>query len=93
MRSFHLLFVLAFCIPFEAGSQTYYCNRPSEPYLVSGYSADYDAMMRAQREVEDYLEQMQDYRECLVNEIEDAGSEAEQVVDEWDRAVRQFNTQ
>ena len=77
----------------NAEAQTYYCSRPSEPYIRSGYSADYDQMERTRREVEQYLDEMNEYRNCLANEHEDAEDEAEQVISDWETAVRRFNGQ
>ena len=68
-----------------------YCSRPSEPHIRSAYSADFDQMQRTKREVDDYLDEMNDYLECLANERQEARSEAERVLDEWNRAVRNFN--
>jgi hypothetical protein len=84
---------IALMIPTAISAQSFYCSRPSEPYIRSGWNADWDQMGRSEREVEDYLSEMDEYRECLANEYEDAGSEAERVIDEWNRAVRNFNNQ
>jgi hypothetical protein len=76
-----------------AEAQSYYCARPGEPYMPSAYSADYDRMQRVQREVNDYIRQMNTYLDCLANEHEDARGEARRVVDDWESTVRRFNNQ
>lgn len=85
--------VLAFVSATPSAAQSYYCSRPSEPYIRSGYSADYNQMQRTQREVEQYVDDMNDYLECVANEHADAASEVDDVVDQWDSAVRRFNNQ
>jgi len=72
-------------------AQTYYCSRPSEPYIPSGYLAEYDQMERSKREIEQYIDEMNDYLSCLATEHSDASDEANRVVDEWDSAVRSLN--
>jgi hypothetical protein len=49
-------------------------------------------MERAKQEVEEYLDEVRDYKECLRRNMEEANSEAENVIDEWNSAVRQFNS-
>ncbi|OLP44255.1 hypothetical protein BJF95_06785 [Rhizobium oryziradicis] len=75
----------------NAHGQLYYCNRPSEPYIRSGYSADLDQMERTKREVNDYVDEMQTYLTCLKNEHSDASHKVNDVIDDWNRAVRSFN--
>jgi cell division septum initiation protein DivIVA len=48
-------------------------------------------MESARGEVEAYLDDVQDYKRCLAVRIEEANSDAEDVIDEWDSAVRQYN--
>ena len=90
MRSIALI-ACASLISGEALAQSYYCSRPSEPNIPSPFSADYDRMKRAQREVSDYMDEMRNYVECVQRELNDAIAEAEDVNDEWDSAVRRFN--
>jgi hypothetical protein len=85
-----LLPTIALCMS-TVGVEAFYCSRPSEPYVRSGYSADYDQMERAKREVDDYLDEINEYLQCLANEHADAKNEAENILDEWNRAVRNFN--
>jgi len=49
-------------------------------------------MERAKREVEDYLEEIQDYKECLIRNMEEANSEAGNVIDEWNTSVNRYNS-
>ena len=83
---------LAFLLTSTAANALY-CSRPYQPTIPSAYAADYDRMERAGREVDDYVAQMNDYLSCLARESDDASSEAEGVIDEWNRAVRNFNNQ
>ena len=92
MRSF-LVLSFAVVMTTQASAQSYYCDRPSEPYIPSGYAADYDQMERTRSEVDDYVDEMNDYLECLSSEHSDASSEADDVIDEWNRAVSSFNNQ
>ena len=48
-------------------------------------------MESARGEAEAYLDDVQDYKRCLADRIEEANSDAEDVIDEWDSAVRQYN--
>lgn len=72
-------------------AQSYWCDRPDEPDIPSGRYADWDEMEEAEAEVEDFISEMNDYRECLSNELDDATREAEWVIDEWSDAVSDFN--
>lgn len=70
-----------------------YCSEPSEPSIPNGYYAESYQMESARSDVEAYLEEVQDYKQCLVRCIDDINSEAEDVVDEWNSAVGQYNNQ
>jgi len=73
-------------------AQAYYCSRPSEPYILyGGYSERYQ-MESAQMDVDQYIDDMNDYIDCLARETEDARSEANNVLDEWNTAVRSYNS-
>lgn len=48
-------------------------------------------MEAAKREVESYLDEIQDYKQCLLQCIEKANSNADRVLDEWNSAVQQYN--
>ena len=37
------------------------------------------------------MDEMQDYVQCVQNELDDAVNEANDIGDEWDRAVKRFN--
>lgn len=89
--AFAAIALVHFAKPIEA--QTYYCSRPSEPNIPSPYSADYNRMERAQRDVEEYFDDMRDYIDCIQSEIDDAIREAEMVGNDWDSTVRRFNSQ
>ena len=49
------------------------------------------ARPRKRREVEAYLEELQEYKECLIGEIAEADSSAEEAIAEWNGSVRQYN--
>ena len=68
-----------------------YCSEPSEPSIPSGYYAESYQMKSARSEVESYLDEVQDYKQCLAQCIDDVNSEAEDVIDEWNSAVQQYN--
>jgi hypothetical protein len=68
------------------------CSEPSEPSIPNGFYADEYQMERAKREVEDYLEEIQDYKECLIRNMEEANSEAGNVIDEWNTSVNRYNS-
>jgi hypothetical protein len=70
-----------------------YCSEPSEPTIPSGAYADEYAMERARREVEDFLEEIAEYKECLMHAAQEADDAAEEAIDEWNRAVRNYNNQ
>ncbi len=82
-----------FCI-FSANSYaSCYCSEPSAPIIPSGYYAESYQMESARNDVESYLEEVEDYKQCLVGCVENIYSEAEDVIDEWNSAVRQYNNQ
>jgi hypothetical protein len=83
---------MSLLIPAEAISQTY-CDGPGEPYISSAYTADYDKMKRTADEIEEYVEDMNAYVDCLRNEHDDAQSELSNVLSDWESAVRRFETQ
>lgn len=86
-----VLFLCSVLLPIPANA--YYCSRPSEPYIPSAYSSDYDRMQRTGRDVEDYASEMEEYVECLRDEQEDAVDEYNDVLEEWNDTVRRFNNQ
>jgi hypothetical protein len=71
-------------------AQSYFCDRPSKPYIPS-YSTDKYEMENAQSEVERYTRRMKDYVECLNNENSDAISEHKRTISNWNDAVSSFN--
>lgn len=84
----------AITLAVEAGAaNAYYCSRPSEPSLPSGYSSNVGAMKSAESDVEDYISDMRSYISCLQDEISDATDEANDLQDEWNDEVSRFNAQ
>jgi hypothetical protein len=49
-------------------------------------------MDRARREIEDYLDDVAEYKACLVRAMREKDAEAEGVIDEWHTAVRRYNS-
>jgi len=47
---------------------------------------------RARREIEDYLDDVAEYKECLIRALRAADAEAEGIIDEWNTAVRRYNS-
>ena len=68
-----------------------FCYRPMKPFLPSPYAADYSIMQGAQLRVNNYIDAMNRYLDCLAKEYEDAVGEFSQLVRDWQSAVRQFN--
>lgn len=61
-----------------------YCSEPSTPYcLNSDFSDKYD-FESCQRKMKSYLSDVEDYRECLQNESNEALNEA-------NKAIKKFN--
>ena len=48
-------------------------------------------MLRAEADVEDYFNEMDDYTNCISREHDEAVAEANRVLDEWNHAVKMFN--
>ena len=68
------------------------CSEPNAPSIPSGSYADRWEMEAAQSEVNDYLDEVQAYKDCLLREMEEANSEAEDLVQEWRDAVDEYNS-
>jgi hypothetical protein len=69
-----------------------FCSEPSAPDVPNGsYAEDYQ-MDRARREIEDYLNDVAEYKECLIRAMRETDAEAEGVIDEWNTAVRRYNS-
>lgn len=67
------------------------CSEPGSPSIPSGYYAEEYEMEAARYEVEQYLNDIKDYKQCLIRCVDEATSEAESVIDEWNSAVSQYN--
>jgi hypothetical protein len=74
-----------------AGAQTYDCSRPAEPYIPDGHVAEYHQMELAELDLEDYLDDMDDYLACLAAEHRDAEAEIDSVIEEWDDTARIYD--
>jgi hypothetical protein len=90
MRAF-ATFIFVVGISPCAFAQTFYCDRPKEPYIPIAYDADYSSMQMTQSDVDSYLRKMKDYVQCLSNEQDDAVVESKRVLGDWNDAVAQFN--
>lgn len=94
LQRLSLLLSATICIAANASAaNAYYCSRPSEPSLPSGFSSNVGAMRNAESDVEDYLSDMRSYVSCLQDEITDAINEANNLQDEWNNEVSRFNSQ
>ena len=86
------IFASAALISSAASAQFYFCSRPSEPYIPFGSYAESWDMELAETEVQFYLDQMNEYHNCLSREAQDAEYEADRVIDEWNSAVAVYNS-
>jgi hypothetical protein len=77
-------------MPFNSFASCY-CSKPSEPSIPSGYYAESYQLESARSEIESYIDDINDYKRCLAQCIDEANSEAENVLDEWNSSVRQYN--
>lgn len=71
-------------------ANAFYCIEPSEPYCVRSYGtfdSEYE-FKSCKREVEYYLEELQDYAMCIAEEAEDKQKE---VIDNFNRKVQRTN--
>jgi hypothetical protein len=89
-RSILMLCAIMGVTPSTAGAFAF-CNEPSEPSIPGGFYADKYAMERAKREVEEYLDDMREYKQCLLIAAQQADNDAESIVEEWNRAVQNYN--
>ncbi len=76
----------------SAHAQSYFCSRPGEPSIPDGSYEERWEMESAQDEVQDYINQMNEYLECLRNESSDARDEARRVQSEMNDAISNFNS-
>jgi hypothetical protein len=90
MRTATTIIVSLVALPFGVHASCY-CSEPNKPSIPTGYYAEPYQMESAKSEVESFLEETQDYKQCLVDCIEEANSNTEEVIDEWNSAVQQFN--
>jgi len=86
-----LLVTSFLCFFLSKQSFSYFCSKPSEPYIPDGYSADSYTMNSARDEVEYYISEVNNYIECLNDEISTVRSEAGDVVDEMENAISNYN--
>lgn len=61
----------------------FFCREPSEPSCVSGYYQfnDQYAFDSCKREIESYLSDVDEYRSCLIEEINDTAERANEVIE------------
>lgn len=65
-----------------------YCSEPSAPYCLNrDFSDEYD-FESCQRNMKAYLEEVDEYRECLLNEATEKSNEA---LEEANDAIKKFN--
>lgn len=80
-------FLIALGLSLPLACQAFVCFAPSEPYCVRGYSSfgsqsEYDS---CKRDVEDYLEQLKDYVQCVIRTAQDKQN---QIIDDFNRQVQ-----
>ncbi|MFC1665675.1 hypothetical protein ACFL17_08620 [Pseudomonadota bacterium] len=88
-RIFFLVLVFVF-VPINSYA-FWYCSEPSEPIVPSGYIAESYSMESAKYDVESYIDEVQDYKQCLADCIDEANSQAQNIIDEWNSAVQAYN--
>ena len=59
--------------------------------MPHGSYAEHWEMERAQSELEEYLDDMREYSDCLEMEREDAAMEVNRVLDDWNDSVTAYN--
>lgn len=81
-----------------------YCSEPDAPYCASSYSdfADEYEFKRCKNDMEYYASEVEDYTQCLANELEtlrqeyenaaaEAARNADDVIEDYNDAVESFN--
>lgn len=73
----------------SASSEYVLCTKPSEPYCVSSYG-DFDewSFRQCRMEVEHYMRELKDFRECITREVQRLDMEA---VQEANETIDRFN--
>lgn len=73
----------------RASSEYLYCNKPDEPYCVNSYgNFDEWSFRQCRMEVEHYMREIEDFRECITREVQRLDMEA---VQEANETVDRFN--
>jgi len=86
-----LAFFCAF--PYVAYAQYFKnCSEPYEPSVPSGYYQDEWEMENAKAEVKQYISDIEEYQNCLKKNFQEASDSAERVRDEWNGAIRAYNS-
>ena len=85
------LITSSLCLFLSKQSFSYYCSKPSEPYIPDGFSADSYTMNSASDEVEYYISEVNNYIQCLNNEVISVRSEAENIISEMEYAISNYN--
>ena len=85
-----LIVFLMMLLSVNVGAQSYFCSRPNKPYCVSSYQKfrDQNEYTSCKFEVEEYLDNIREYVECLEMEREDAVSESEEVIQDFNSRAR-----
>mgnify|MGYP003644857852 CR=1 FL=1 len=81
----------------SAAVQAYYCSEPIEPYCIDAYGTfenDY-SFQSCRRDVQNYLSDVADYEQCVIDEVRRVADEAQMDVDnvrrEAEDALERFN--
>ena len=81
----------------SAGAQAFYCSEPSEPYCIDAYGTfdDEYSFQSCRREMENYLDEVRRYEQCVADEVRRIANEAQSDVDrirrDADDALERFN--
>lgn len=72
-------------------AQSYYCDRPSKPAIPSWSYSEPEQMEKAKEDVDQYLRDIKQYKDCLKNESHETADEAQRIVREWNDTLSNYN--
>jgi hypothetical protein len=78
-------------LAYASTAEAYLCSRPIQPDVPDGNSSNVSEMKNAEYEINSYLSEITEYVDCLSREAQDAASEGEQLRDNWNNEVSEFN--
>lgn len=85
-----LITLLITIFSISASAQSYFCSRPDKPYCVDSFQRfrDQSEFENCKFEVEEYLNNIREYVECLEREKADAINESEAVIQSFNNRAR-----